>query len=83
MSKSKKLFICQSMKPICDYLNFAHTLPEHDQMEKTAEYQRVIRIGKDLNKASNEYRSPCFCADYYKKANAKKHSGHRFVRVKR
>jgi len=80
-SRTDKL-ICEGMRGICEYLNYAHSLPKHDQMEKTPEYQRIIRINKSLNKASNEQGLSCFCAET-KKINAKKHSGHKFVRVKR
>jgi len=83
MNKSRTdILICEGMKAICEYLNYAHSLPAHDQMEKTPEYQRIIKIGKDLNKSSNEQGLSCFCTET-KKFKDKKHTGHKFLKVRR
>lgn len=74
--------ICKGLREICEYLNYAHSLPEHDQMEKTEEYQVVVRASKTLNKVSNRFRLPCICKETTKKGSAK-HTGHKFLKVKR
>jgi hypothetical protein len=77
-----KQTICRDIKSTCRWLNHAHSLKEHDQMEKTEEYQLVVQSAKTMNNASDLLKLPCKCKELHKKGS-KKHTGHKFIKIDR
>ncbi len=75
--KEYKYELCKRLFGICEYLDYAHGLPEHDEMEKTKEYQRVIGASEELNDISLALGLRCQCIET--PLGASKHKGHRFL----